>query len=238
LARRLGAQQPFYALQARGLEDGQEPQTDLAAMARDYVAAVRSIQSHGPYLLGGWSIGGLIAFEMARQLQAQGQEVEFLALFDTPAPNAEEEAIDEASSLASFALHLGLSREQIQAAANAFSETQTEDPLSFLLEYGKGVSIIPRDMSLAGLRQQFRVFNANVSAARNYKAANLPVNISLFRAAERSANATVDATLGWSQQVRVHDVPGNHLTMMREPHVSVLAETLAECLATQTRKKK
>ncbi|HEY3579593.1 MAG TPA: amino acid adenylation domain-containing protein, partial [Pyrinomonadaceae bacterium] len=233
LARHLGAQQPFYALQARGLEDGQEPQTDLAAMARDYVAAVRTVQSHGPYLLGGWSVGGLIAYEMARQLQAQGQEVEFLALFDTPAPNTEEEPLDEASSLASFALHLGLSPEQIQAAANAFFAAQMEDPLSFLLEYAKAASVIPHDMSLATFQQQFRVFNANVSAARNYKAANLPANIILFRAAERSPDA--DPTLGWSgsgfEKVAVHHVPGTHLSMMREPHVSVLAEKLSQCLA-------
>ena len=239
LAHRLGAQRPFYALQARGLEDGQEPQTDLAAMARDYVAAVRSVQSYGPYLLGGWSMGGLIAFEMARQLQAQGQEVEFLALFDTPAPNAEEEPMDEVSALASFALHLGLSREQIQAAANAFSEADTEDPLSFLLEYAKTASIVPHDLSLVHFRQQFDVFKANVSAARNYKAANLATNIALFRAAERSPDA--DRTLGWTssglENIEVHHVPGSHLTMMREPHVSVLAETLAECLATKTRKK-
>ena len=94
LARRLGAQQPFYALQARGLDDEQEPQTQVEAMAADYLEAVRTVQSHGPYLLGGWSMGGLIALEMARQLQAQGEEVRLLALFDTKAPNAEEESGD------------------------------------------------------------------------------------------------------------------------------------------------
>ena len=234
LASRLGAQQPFYALQARGLEDGQEPQTDVAAMARDYVAAVRSVQSHGPYLLGGWSVGGLIAFEMARQLQAQGEEIRLLALFDTPAPNGEEESVDEASLLASFALNLGLSREQLQTAADAFSQAQTEDPLSFLLEYGKAARIIPSDLSLARLRQQFRVFNANVGVARSYKAAGPPANIALFRAAERPSGAGADATLGWARlglkKIDVHDVPGDHLTMMREPFVSVLAARLADCL--------
>jgi amino acid adenylation domain-containing protein len=230
LAHRLGAQQPFYALQARGLEDGQEPQTDVEAMARDYVALVRSVQSHGPYLLGGWSMGGLIALEMARQLQAQGEEVEFLALFDTPAPG-EEEPLDEASLLASFALNLGLSPEQLQEAADAFSQAKTEDPLSFLLEYGKAASIIPQDMSLARLRQQFRVFNANLSAARSYRADDLSASITLFRATERSP---ADPTLGWGrlglERLEVHDTPGDHLTMMREPAVSVLAELISHRL--------
>src|SRR6185503_17654814 len=121
LSRRLGAEQPFYALQARGLDDEQEPQTQIEAMAADYLEAVQAVQSHGPYLLGGWSMGGLIALEMARQLQAQGEEVQLLALFDTKAPDAEEESevIDDVSLLPSFALHLGLSPEQLQDAANA-----------------------------------------------------------------------------------------------------------------------
>ena len=214
LARRLGAQQPFYALQARGVDDEQEPQTRVEAMAADYLEAVRTIQSHGPYLLGGWSMGGLIALEMARQLQAQGEEVRLVALFDTKAPDGEEEVIDEESLLASFALHLGLSPEQIQEAADA----------SVLLERAKAASIIPHDMSLARLSQQFRVFKANVRAARSYRLNDLPANIALFRATERSPG------LGW-ENLEVYDTPGSHMTMLREPNVSVLAERLAECLS-------
>src|SRR5262249_39565166 len=119
LAHRLGAQQPFYALQARGVDDEQEPQTRVEAMAADYLEAVQTVQPHGPYLLGGWSMGGLIALEMAKQLEAQGEEVRLLALFDTKALDDEAEVIEEESLLASFALHLGLSPEQIQEAAEA-----------------------------------------------------------------------------------------------------------------------
>ena len=232
LARRLGVQQPFYALQARGLDEEQEPQTQVEAMARDYLEAVRTVQSHGPYLLGGWSIGGLIAFEMARQLQAQGEEVRLLALFDTKASNAEEESevIDDAYLPASFALHLGMSPEQLQDMADALSQAQTKDYLSFMLDHAKAASIIPHDMSLGRLRQQFRIFKANIQAARSYQPANLPVSITLFRAAEIPAGAD-NPTLGWSrvglEKMEVHDAPGSHLTMMREPYVSVLAERLA-----------
>ena len=233
LSRSLGAQQPFYALQARGLDDEQEPQTQVEAMAADYLAAVRSVQPHGPYLLGGWSIGGLIAFEMTRQLQAQGEEVRLLVLFDTRSPGAEEEAevSDETSLFARFALLLGLSPEQLQEAAEAFSQTQTEDPLSFLLDYAKAASIIPHDMSLEHLRKQFQVFNVNVRAARGYQLANVPANIALFRASERSP---ADPTLGWGrlglEKLEVYETPGDHLTMMREPNVSVLAELFSHRL--------
>jgi thioesterase domain-containing protein len=179
-------------------------------------------------------MGGLIAFEMARQLQVQGEEVRLLAMFDTKAPNAESEVTDDASLLASFALFVGLSPEQIQEAAEAFSQTQTEDPLSLLLEHAKTANIIPHDMTLARFRQQFRVFEVNVRAARSYQPGNLAANIALFRAAERPPGA--DPTLGWSQpgleNINVHEVPGNHLTMMREPYISVLAGRLAEELTT------
>jgi thioesterase domain-containing protein len=205
-------------------------------MAGDYLEAVRAVQPRGPYLLGGWSVGGLIASEMARQLQARGEEVRLLALFDTKAPNAEgeSEVFDDASLPASFALHLGLSPEQLQDAAEALSQAHGEDYLPFMLEHAKAAGVIPHDMSLARLRQQFRVFDANVRAARGYRPANLPAGIALFRAAERPPGADADATLGWSrlgpEKIEVHEAPGSHLTMMREPYVSVLAERLARCI--------
>ena len=190
-------------------------------MAADYLEAVRTIQSHGPYLLGGWSMGGLIALEMARQIEAQGEEVRLVALFDTKAPDGEEEVIDDESLLPSFALHLGLSPEQIQEAV---SQAPGEDYLSFMLDYLKGASIIPHDMSLARLNQQFRVFKANIHASRSYRPKDLPAGIVLFRAAERSL-------LGWSQELEVFETPGSHMTMMQEPNVSVLAERLATYLS-------
>src|SRR5262249_37663095 len=86
LARRLGLDQPFYALQARGLMGTQEPHTRIEEMAADYLHAIRAVQESGPYSLGGWSMGGLIAFEMARQLEQQGEQVAAVALFDTLSP--------------------------------------------------------------------------------------------------------------------------------------------------------
>ncbi len=87
LARQLGKDRPFYAFQAHGLDGDREPLTRLDEMAACYVEALRAVQEQGPYHLGGWSLGGLIAFEMAQQLQDAGQEVATLALFDTQAPD-------------------------------------------------------------------------------------------------------------------------------------------------------
>ena len=113
VARHLGGDQPFFAFQARGIEQGQEPFTRIEEMAAYYVEALRKAQPDGPYLLGGYSMGGMVAFEMAQQLQAQGQKVAALAIIDVPAQNP------RLRYLRQFATHLALlmrrgSEEQLQ----------------------------------------------------------------------------------------------------------------------------
>ncbi|SMF97504.1 Acyl transferase domain-containing protein [Methylomagnum ishizawai] len=86
LAEALGGDAPVYGIEARGVGGGEAPPGRVEDMARDYVAAVRRVQPEGPYRLGGYSGGGVIAYEMARQLQAEGQRVEKLVLLDAYAP--------------------------------------------------------------------------------------------------------------------------------------------------------
>jgi phthiocerol/phenolphthiocerol synthesis type-I polyketide synthase E len=83
LARRLGADQPFYGLQSPGLDGSCEPLTRIETMAALYLKEIRKVQPHGPYFLGGYCLGGTVAFEIAQQIQAQGERVALLALFDT-----------------------------------------------------------------------------------------------------------------------------------------------------------
>ncbi|MBN2629189.1 MAG: SDR family NAD(P)-dependent oxidoreductase [Rhodobacteraceae bacterium] len=86
LAQLLGGDRPFYGLQARGLYGDAAPHSDFVEAARDYIAEMRQVQPHGPYLLGGFSGGGLIAWEIAQQLQAAGEAVPLVVLLDTPVP--------------------------------------------------------------------------------------------------------------------------------------------------------
>ncbi len=89
LARHLGADQPFYGLQPRGLDGRGLLQTRVERMARHYLRAVRSVQPTGPYFLGGRCLGGLVAFEMARRLVADGQRVALLVILDSLGPSWE-----------------------------------------------------------------------------------------------------------------------------------------------------
>jgi len=86
LAQLVGGERPFYGLQARGLWGDEAPHDSLPEAAAAYIAEMRQVQPHGPYLLGGFSGGGLTAWEMARQLGAAGEEVALLVLLDTPLP--------------------------------------------------------------------------------------------------------------------------------------------------------
>jgi thioesterase domain-containing protein/non-ribosomal peptide synthetase component F len=83
LSRHVGSDQPFYGLQAQGLDGERPPLTTIEAMASLYANEIRRVQPHGPYHLGGYCTGGTVAYEMAQQLRAQGEEVALLALFDT-----------------------------------------------------------------------------------------------------------------------------------------------------------
>nr|VFJ93684.1 MAG: Thioesterase domain-containing protein [Candidatus Kentron sp. LFY] len=86
LAGALGDEQPFYGLQMVGLDGESEPDTRVEAMAARYIREIRTVQADGPYLLGGHSLGGWVALEMAKQLRQEGEQVARLAIFDTTVP--------------------------------------------------------------------------------------------------------------------------------------------------------
>lgn len=83
LSRYMGSDQPFYGMQCRGLDGAEPPLTRIEDMAALYVKEIRKVQRHGPYFLGGYCLGGAVAFEMAQQLRSEGEQVALLALFDT-----------------------------------------------------------------------------------------------------------------------------------------------------------
>jgi thioesterase domain-containing protein len=87
LARELGPSQPFYAFEPPGVDGNEPPMTSVEALAARYLVDLRAVQAEGPYFIGGFCVGGIVAFELARQLTIVGQEVALLALFETPSPS-------------------------------------------------------------------------------------------------------------------------------------------------------
>jgi amino acid adenylation domain-containing protein len=233
LANSLRPDQPFYGLQARGLHDGQTPLTRVEEMAASYIEALRSQQSHGPYFLGGWSLGGVFAFEMAQQLQEAGETVGLLALIDSWAPlPVAKSSVDEAEELTRFFLDLcqigqrtlSVSHEELLAQLR---QLEPDRQLQYLLDQAQPHEILPLDTGLSQISRLLQTFKANHQAVQDYTARRFDGRIILFRAAHEDDRPSVDSSLGWrevAREVEVHTIPGDHYTMLSHPQVDVLAE--------------
>jgi amino acid adenylation domain-containing protein len=249
LARRLGADQPFYGLQALGLSASTHAVNRVEDQAAHYVREIRSVQSAGPYFLAGHSFGGMVAFEMAQQLRRAGQTVGLLVIFDTNAPQmierpAEIPQRDEAHWLCEIATvieHLSGRKQCV-----SYDEVKTLDPEQQLIYLHTKLirgGWLPEETSLSQLRSFLEVYKANILT--NYEPhASVRLPIVLFKAEEQMVTAEFDernepqevlrSAWGWKEhadgELAIYLTPGNHLTMMTEPHVSSLASKLRECL--------
>ena len=237
LARHLGAEQPIYGLYARGLDAGQQPHTQIEDMAAEYLEAIRGVQPHGPYLLGGWSMGGVIAFEMAHQLQAQNEEVSLLALIDTAAPSTWTSTAkdDELWLLFNFAQDLGFTPDLLTVNREELLQMSSEERLIYLEEQAKAAKIMPQYMDHDQVVRLYQVFKTNIRALQQYEPAAKAPRIALI-SSEQSATTFPDSTMGWSElsteSVEVFTIPGTtHYSIVRKPAVENLAQQLKACIA-------
>ncbi|MEA2601557.1 MAG: hypothetical protein QOF89_2549 [Acidobacteriota bacterium] len=252
LARHVGRDQPFYGLQSRGLNDDREPFATLEEMAAHYVVEMRRVQPAGPYRLGGWSFGGLAAFEMARQLAAEGQEVELLAVLDT-GPGLSPDAADTADAdlglpedddtpwLLAIAEYVrGLRGADLKVTAAELASLAPEERLRAFVDRLRAAGVVHAgEDGLLQLRRLLRVYKTNVRGYRSYRPGPYPGRITLFRAlgadlagivGTAGFDPALSADLGWGgftpQPVAIEEVPGDHITLLAEPHVAVLAARL------------
>ena len=228
LARHLGSEQPFYGLQAQGLNGDEGLHTRIEDMAAAYVKALLDIQPDGPYRLGSWSMGVVVAFEMARQLQAQGRKVDLLIMLDQgPVLPAKEPEDDAAYLVDVFGKHVPLS-------LNHLRQLGPDEQLAHVWKEARKVEWIYPDITLPQFSRFVRILRTHTEAWRAYQPQVYSGRITLFRASESSGDGYQEPDMGWgrltSGGVEVHEVPGDHISMIHEPHVRVLAERLRGCL--------
>ncbi len=231
LARHLGGDQPFFGLQARGLSGEAPPQDTVEEMAAHYIDTMRSVQPVGPYRLAGWSLGGNLAFEMARQLREQGDEVALLALLDAGAlPPDEQAAIDDF-----LPIIMGMFPAEENLPLEALRQLPPREQLDYFLKRAAEARLVDDVPGTTQAQHVFDVFRANLKAMLDYRPVEADVAITLFRAAEQTSKLAADPALGWSayakRGVDVHTVPGDHVHMVREPQVQHLAAELLASLA-------
>ena len=227
LAVHLAPDQPFYALQTP--EDRPHAQS-IEEMAARYVAELRQVQPQGPYRLGGWSMGGLVAFEMARQLTAAGHEPELLALIDTlPSEKILAPATDD-ELVAWFAQDLarllgytvGISPDELHALPE-------KEKLAHVVHLGQAAGLLPPDFGLAQIEPLFNTFAANLQASRAYAPEPYTGRLTLWTS-EQTATDHAAELAAWSRLAQggleTSTLPGDHYTLLRQPLVEKLAKEL------------
>ena len=219
LSRALGTDQPCYGLMAKGCDGEAAPLACVKSMARSYLAAIRQQQPRGPYALAGWSFGGLVAFELACQLQREGEQVDLLAIID-------------AGIVYSFAL-LRVILPGCKSAFIQYSSIDTDDMFPLFAAHGRAANIIPHNASEGKIRRTFDVFCANTLATSEFRPCWYAGKIVLFQGRQRLAHARYDPYREWTQiadEVEHVWVPGTHLSLLQPPHDSVLAGEILQRL--------
>lgn len=231
LARRLHPQRPVHAIQAPGLERAGEAEVTVEAMAQRYLTMLRAHQPHGPYLLGGWCFGGVVAYEAARQLRAQGEVIGGIVLIDTRAPIAANVPSDgdDAMLLSWFARDLAVPYgKALTIEPDTLRALPPEAMFDAVLEAAKAIDVLAADADRDQLYRYFEVYIANAMALQMYfpPAENLPVL--LLRAQDEPLNW--GPNLGWRElaprTLTQLDLPGDHNSIVYAPNASAVARTI------------
>jgi len=230
IARHLGPDQPVYGLQAQGVDGELPPHTQVEEMAAHYVRAIRGLQPEGPYYLGGWSSGGVLAFEVARQFAVQGQQIALLALFDAAMPGPDQSFSQDDFLPMLLMLFPGAGKESL----HYLKELSPEEQLAYFSERAEQAQLVIAGANPEHAQHVFEVFQANLSAMLDYRPLPYTGQVTLFRASDQSTPMHSDPYLGWSlwaDSVETHEVPGDHVTMFQEPTISAVAEAFRPRLA-------
>ena len=231
LARNMHAEQPVYGLQAKGLDGVEEPFSRIEDMAAHYVAAMQAQNPDGPYALAGFSFGGLIAFEMARQLLAAGKAVKLLAMFDTYAEQSNHSVPWTLRAVQDTTL---LYR-RLVFTAGLLAKTPRHLVRAKYEGLRRRLKIMAYRLGLHGdwqtiFGQPPRIDQLNELAWRRYRLEPAPLTIELFRARNRTFYMADFEYLGWKpfaqQGVIIHEMPGEHNFMFAPPHDQQFATVL------------
>lgn len=237
LAQRLGADRKFYGLQARGLLGDDKPHESFAEAARDYIAELREVQPQGPYLLGGFSGGGLTAYEMARQLRAAGQEVAMLVMLDTPLPMREPLSRNDR-----LMIRLG----EIREGGFGFVKTWLGDRIRYEIGRRRKSQALEAGAEASdGAFHDLAIEAAFLSWLPGMTLTEWDGPVAMFRppldprwkvsGGRHVTTARIymledNGWSAWMPNLRVVEVPGDHDSMVLEPNVRRMASVLREIL--------
>jgi thioesterase domain-containing protein len=240
LAELLGEDQPSY-----GVRSPQEPFDRIEDMAAFYLKEIKAFQPEGPYQLGGFCFGGTVAFEIAQQLAASGEQVERLILLESSPPNVDAKQLKKGSS--------AMDRfENLMVNVKDFVSQSPEQQVAALRQKGKKIKNrlktklggqtegAASEVALKDVidmknypKDYVKYAETHWQALTHYHPTPYSGEIHLFRARKQSLSH-FSHTLGWEllagDRVQVTVIPGNHDTMLQEPNVQILAGRLKQIL--------
>jgi amino acid adenylation domain-containing protein len=248
LAYYLGPDQPVYGIQERGLNGLHAPFTEIETMASHYIDEIRIVQPEGPYFLGGYCLGGTIAFEMARQLQAQGQKVALLAIMDNTSPSLNYHRIKLGPSyVIGFLKNLShwlddflqLRPDQRWARLRRKAKVMQRRIINIFTPAGiesfRANIEAEVDSDLSQLPEEhYKFLAAHYCALQDYTPRIYQGQIVLFRTPRESLFGPFDPEMGWgelvTQDIKIKEIPSFHANLLQKPNVQILAKQLRSCL--------
>ncbi len=241
LSRCLGAEIPFWGLQA-AIGDGDAPPSSIAEMAASYLDAMPKFSDGATPIFGGWSMGALAAFEMARLYFQRHGEAPMVAVLDQIAPDMDggltADSQDESEKLFAFAEKVSeLVGQDIGLSQELLTGKTAMETAGLFLERFKAFELAPGTTQVSDFRGFLDLMLDHNRITGQYVGGLYPGHVVVFRAQGRmtgastgSGRVTRQPDLGWqrhtAQPVRIVSVPGNHVSMMRAPHVQELADRL------------
>lgn len=234
LASGMHADQPIYGLQAKGLNGIDEPLSNIIDIAAHYNASIMAQNPTGPYALAGYSFGGIIAFEMAKQFQAMGKEVKMLAMFDTYAYRSpyHDPFVTQYYKRGKFFMRklvYNLSFHEGIGHTIAHNSTGIKRRLTKVLWK---ISNDEEQQGFFGYSN--RIDEMNILAEKRYQLQPHNIAVEVFRAEQRTFYLDDFENMGWKQYalkgVNVHKIPGGHNTIFKAPNDKIFASILQNCL--------
>jgi len=227
LAKKLNKNQPVYGIQAQGWDAKLEPLTSIVDMAKSYVKIIHQHQPTGPYCIGGSSLGGIVAFEMAQQLTSQNIKINLLFMIDTPGIGYMPKNIPESDlDILKYMLNLGI---EADISSEKIKQLKQDEQLQYFLDKQQksGKKLFPDILTLKTFLNLFRI---NAKAMWEYQADMYSADILFFLAKEKDNINATTPHLAWKKltkgKVNVIDIPGNHITMNFSPNINLIAEQI------------
>jgi thioesterase domain-containing protein len=229
-----------YAIQARGSDGVGQPHTSIDEMVTDYLAALKRLQPRGPYCFVAWSSGGPVAYEMAYRLKQAGDEIGLLALIDSWPNLVNVDLDDDIQFLCELADFFGRFYESpVELTYDELADITTSKRLDYVLEKAKAGGVVSALFDKEFVERFINLCKANLRIMMENQLTPCDLPVHFFRATETDLIAEkmrgdAGEDYGWGELVggglTVHEVPGDHITMLTGDNARHLAGLLRECV--------